>query len=87
MDRFAADWRTAGLDRVTLALCSYAERLTVEPEGAGAEWVPELKALGLSDAAISSATQVVAYFNYINRVAEGLGVDHEEWMDELGRVR
>jgi len=24
---------------------------------------------------------VIGYFNYINRVAEGLGVDQESWMD------
>ena len=24
-----------------------------------------------------------AYFNFINRVAEGLGVDHEAWMEDL----
>ena len=82
MDQFAADWRT-----VTLALCFYAEELTIDPAGAGARRIPELKSLGVSEAAISSATQVVAYFNYINRIAEGLGVDHEEWLDELGRVR
>lgn len=87
MDRFAVDWRTAGLDPVTRALCAYAERLTLEPAAAGAEWVPRLKALGLSETAVSSATQVVAYFNYINRIAEGLGVDHEDWIDELGRPR
>ena len=40
----------------------------------------ELRAHGLDDAAISDATQVIAYFNYINRVAEAVGTDPEpEW--------
>ena len=39
-----------------------------------------LRAHGFDDAAISSAVQVVAYFNYINRVADGLGVDLEDWI-------
>ena len=40
----------------------------------------ELRAHGLDDAAISDAIQVIAYFNYINRVAEAVGTDPEpEW--------
>ena len=31
--------------------------------------------------------QVISYFNYINRIADGLGVDPEEWLDETGRPR
>ena len=35
---------------------------------------------GLDDAAIHDVIQVVAYFNYINRIAEGVGTDPEpEW--------
>ena len=39
--------------------------------------IDRLRELGLSDTAISDATQVIAYFNYINRIADGLGVDLE----------
>ncbi|MGL6279964.1 MAG: hypothetical protein ACRC50_10470 [Gaiella sp.] len=46
----------------------------------GAEQADELRAVGLDDAAIHDAIQVIAYFNYINRVAEGVGTDLEaEW--------
>jgi alkylhydroperoxidase family enzyme len=31
----------------------------------------------MDDRAISDAAQVIAYFNYINRIADGLGVDAE----------
>ncbi len=35
---------------------------------------------GFDDAAIHDAIQVIAYFNYINRIAEGVGTDAEpEW--------
>ena len=37
---------------------------------------------GFSDTAIHDAVQVISYFNYINRVADALGVDLEEWMPE-----
>lgn len=39
-----------------------------------------LRAEGLSDADLLDAVEVVAYFNYINRIAQALGVDPEpEW--------
>lgn len=87
MDRFAEDWRTAGLDEATVALLEYAEKLTEEPSAVGAADVAALRSHGLDDQAISSATQVIAYFNYINRIAEGLGVAHEDWLEHDGRPR
>jgi alkylhydroperoxidase family enzyme len=39
-----------------------------------------LRGHGFDDKAISDAVQVVAYFNYINRVADALGVDPEPGM-------
>ena len=43
--------------------------------------VERLRQFGWTDEQISMATQVISYFNYINRVADGLGVDDEPWMD------
>jgi uncharacterized peroxidase-related enzyme len=85
VDRFAEDWRSAGLDPPTTALLLYAERLTDDCASVGAEDVAELRRHGYDDRAISSCVQVVAYFNYINRIAEGLGVAAEDWIDEVGR--
>ena len=42
--------------------------------------VDALRELGWDDTAIHDAIQVIAYFNYINRVAEGVGIGAEpEW--------
>ncbi|HSJ34678.1 MAG TPA: peroxidase [Acidimicrobiia bacterium] len=87
MDRFAADWRTAGLDAPTEALLDYVDRLTRAPASVGAADVQHLRSFGLSDRAITDAVQVCSFFNYINRIAEGLGVDPEPWLDEAGRPR
>ncbi len=87
VDRFAADWRTAGLDDATAALLSYTEKLTRRPHECGAADVDTLRAAGWDDVAITDATQVVSYFIYINRIAEGLGVEPEGWIDEVGRER
>ncbi|HEU4895206.1 MAG TPA: hypothetical protein VFT85_05175 [Acidimicrobiia bacterium] len=53
----------------------------------GTEDIERLRAVGLDDQGISSATQVIAYFNYINRIAEGLGVPMEAWLHDDGTVR
>jgi alkylhydroperoxidase family enzyme len=45
-----------------------------------AEDLEELRGLGLSEAAIHDAIQVVSYFNYINRVADAIRVDPEPGM-------
>ena len=44
-----------------------------------------LRALGFDDVSVSDAVQVIAYFNYINRVADALGVDLEPEMRDLRR--
>lgn len=44
------------------------------------EDVKLLERTGFSQRAISDAAQVIGYFNYINRIAEGLGVDLEPEM-------
>jgi alkylhydroperoxidase family enzyme len=49
----------------------------------GAADAETLRGHGLADEAIHDAIQVIAYFNYINRVAEGIGTDPEpEWAEQ-----
>jgi uncharacterized peroxidase-related enzyme len=74
------DYRRADLPRRTRALCDYAVLLTREPGRVGGPQAEALRSVGLTDEDIHDAIQVIAYFNYINRVAEGVGVDSEpEW--------
>jgi len=43
--------------------------------------VDALRGHGFGDEGIHDAIQVIAYFNYINRVAEGVGIDPEpDWV-------
>ncbi len=44
----------------------------------------ELQKNNFDDKAISEIVQVISYFNYINRVADGLGLKPEEFIDEKG---
>lgn len=84
-DRFAVDWRAGALDSATAALLSYAEKLTMTPEACGPDDIERLREAGWDDEGISGAVQVIAYFNYINRIATGLGVELEFWIDRYGR--
>jgi alkylhydroperoxidase family enzyme len=44
--------------------------------------IDALRVHGLDDTTISDAIQVIGYFNYITRVADGVGIDDEpEWAD------
>ena len=51
-----------------------------------AEDLEPLRGTGLDDRAVVDANQVVAYFNYVNRVAHGLGVDLEPMWSAEARV-
>jgi uncharacterized peroxidase-related enzyme len=80
VERCEHDYREAGLTPPVRALCDYAVKLTLAPSGVGAADVEGLRGHGWDDAAIHDAIQVTAYFNYINRVAEGVGIGPEpEW--------
>ncbi len=85
VDRFAVDWRSAGLDAQTNGLLAYTEKLTQEPAKCDETDIATLRATGLSDRAINDTVQICSYFNYINRIADALGVVPEDWIDELGR--
>jgi uncharacterized peroxidase-related enzyme len=76
----ARDWRQALLRPVDAALCAYAEKLTREPANMTREDIDALRAQGLDDRAIHDATQVISYFNYINRVADALGIEQEDFI-------
>ena len=80
----ARDWRTAGLGPGDAALCDYAEALSTSPATIGPGGAERLHAAGFDDRSIHDATQVIGYFNYINRIADGLGVDRETWIRAWG---
>ena len=62
------------------ALAKFAEMVTRTPPAVREPDVEGLRRHGLSDRDILDAVQVIAYFNYINRVADALGVEPEPEM-------
>jgi uncharacterized peroxidase-related enzyme len=64
----------------TRNVLDFAVKLTLTPGKMTGADVETLRRDGLEDRAILDVVQVVAYFNYVNRVADGLGVDLEPEM-------
>lgn len=56
----------------------HAEKLTSAPSAMTESDLGELRAVGLSDKDILDLSLVVAYFNFVNRIALGLGVVFSE---------
>jgi uncharacterized peroxidase-related enzyme len=70
------------------ALARFAELVTRHPAAVRKQDVETLRKHGLSDRDILDAVEVTAYFNYINRVADALGIDPEpEMLAALERRR
>jgi uncharacterized peroxidase-related enzyme len=80
----ARDWRTAPLTEVDRALCEFAARLTHDQHAMSPEDLDALRAHGLDDRALHDAVQVIAYFNYITRVVDSLGVEPEDFIRPWG---
>ena len=80
MHLIASDWRSAPLNEVDIALCTYAEKLTRTPTQMTEADLNALRKHDLDNRAIHDATQVISYFNYINRVADALGVEPEQFI-------
>ena len=56
------------------AIAAYAAKLTLTPGAVAESDIHALRAAGLRDLEILDLNNIVAYYNYINRVANGLGL-------------
>ena len=75
-----SDYRMAPLDALTRALLDYAVKLTLTPARATSQDLEVLRAHGLEDSDILDAVEIISFFNYINRIADALHVDLEDFM-------
>lgn len=80
--QIAGDWRTASLPEVDRELCAFAVRVTRRQSDESD--LDRLRSVGLDDAAIHDAAQVISYFNYITRIADSLGVEPESFIEPWG---
>lgn len=69
------DWRTApGLSSREVAILTYVEKVTRTPAKIVPEDLEPLREQGLDDRGILQALMICASFNYLNRIADGIGV-------------
>jgi len=84
VEQLVEDWRQAKLSTADRAMLEYVEKLTLRPWDMVEEDVIALREASFSDAAILDINQVTAYYAYVNRLADGLGVELESpRQDEL----
>lgn len=74
------DYRTAGLEDKEIALLDVAVKLTKLPTSVTEKDIDGLRQHGFTDEQIVDAVHCISYFNFINRVLDGLGVDPESFM-------
>ena len=72
------DYGNATLDDETLAIVEYVEKLTKEPSEMTENDIQPLRKTGLADDHILSVVMITAMFAFMNRLADGLGVEIED---------
>ncbi len=77
-----SDYTHAAISAAERALLDFAVKLTAEPWAVEETDIARLRAAGWRDRAILDLSLVVAYFAFVNRLAQGLGVQVEEGQDE-----
>ena len=82
VEQIKKDFKKADLHEKSKAVLDYTEKLTLRPSEMVEEDVEKLRRFGWSDNQILEVVHIVGYFNYINRVVDGLGC---EWEEEMKR--
>ncbi len=76
------DYTKAALSEQDRAMLDYVVQLTRDATRLAPQDHDKLRAVGFDDTAILQITLIASWFNYINRVADGLGVGRgkrEDW--------
>ena len=73
----STDYSEAAISDRNKLMLAYAEKVTREPASVDRAYVDRMKEIGFTDHELHDIVQVTAFFNYINRLADGLGVELE----------
>jgi uncharacterized peroxidase-related enzyme len=72
------DYRSAPITEAEKVMLDYVVQLTKDAVKITPEYHERMRAAGFGDQAILQITLIAAWFNYINRVADALGVGRYE---------
>jgi alkylhydroperoxidase family enzyme len=73
-----SDYKTAPISKQDSVMLDYVTQLTRDATGISPQDHERLRATGFDDRAILQITLIASWFNYINRVADALGVGRDE---------
>jgi uncharacterized peroxidase-related enzyme len=71
------DYRTAPITEQERVMCDYVVKLTKDAVQCSPEDLHRLRSAGFDDKGILQITLIASWFNYINRVADALGVGRD----------
>lgn len=71
------DYKTAPISDQDRAMLDYVAQLTLDATGISRRHHERLRAVGFDDRGILQITLIASWFNYINRVADALGVGRD----------
>ncbi len=74
VDAIKRDYTTAPIEERDRVMLDYVAQLTKDATGIGRGHHDELRRVGFDDRGILQITLIASWFNYINRVADALGV-------------
>ena len=74
VEALRADWRTAPISESERVMIEYVVQITEDATRVTPEHHERLRAAGFDDRGILQITLIASWFNYINRVADSLGV-------------
>ena len=84
VEALATDYREAEISEAERAMLDYAVKLTLEPSKMVRDDVDALRRAGFDDTAILDLNLVTSYYAFANRLADGLGVELEDFWEDDG---
>ncbi|MDH7603700.1 MAG: peroxidase-related enzyme [Melioribacter sp.] len=81
LNQFIIDFRSVEFEPKVKLLLEYAYELTITPKNISLATISSLRSSGWNDEDILLANLIISYFNFVNRIALGLGVEFSE--DEI----
>jgi alkylhydroperoxidase family enzyme len=77
VEALSKDFRSAPISAQDRVMLEYVEQLTKDATRISPAFHDRLRAVGFDDRGILQITLIASWFNYINRVADSLGVGRD----------
>ncbi len=74
IEKLKADYKTAPISEAEKIMCDFVVQITKDATKITPKYHENLRAVGYDDTGILQITLIASWFNYINRVADALGI-------------